>query len=469
MSLNGGVTNRVERRSKHEASAASQFTSSALDALLQDASIASQPPYQVMQSLLSFDNTSKFWWDVTASTLSKLMTKASYPLSLHYKNLAFCYDAVLQGYGPIPSRTEDRGWNATVTQDGSPFEPSWTFKTSGSPEESVIRFTIEANSAETASVTDPLFQKATESLVTRAEAAGASFDLTIYEYFKKELFFDDDEGVRLRREYPDSMAPQSYFAFDFEKDGQILGKGFFFFIWKSRATGQSSRVVAQNLIASTPVIGPLFKEALGAWDRCLTTFPAEFGGEPRVECMGFDLLRPSKSSRIKVYTRLVNSSFNAVTHLYTLGGVLQDPTTLKGLELLKLFWHVVCGVEDGPDFGDQEVPVLHEGWADTILNWEFKPGELLPRPKLYMPLWKWLPSEFVICERLSEYWRRMGWDQQAESYTQDWQEIFPWLDGTGFGGMNYVSFAYKDDGSGLYMTLYFSPKAYDTAEKLEAV
>ena len=64
----------------------------------------------------------------------------------------------------------------------------------------------------------------------------------------------------------------------------------------------------------------------------------------------------------------MNSSFNAVTHLYTLVSLLQDPTIVKGLNLLKLFWHVVCGVEYGPEFGEREVQVLHGGWADTIVN-----------------------------------------------------------------------------------------------------
>lgn len=32
--------------------------------------------------------------------------------------------------------------------------------------------------------------------------------------------------------------------------------------------------------------------------------------------------------------------------------------------------------------------------------------------------------------------------------------------------MNYVSFAYKDDGTGMSMTLYFSPKVHTAVEQI---
>ena len=165
----------------------------------------------------------------------------------------------------------------------------------------MIRFTIEANSTETASPADPLNQKSAESIVRRPSAAGASFDPTLYEYLKKELFFNDSAASRLREEHPDHVAPQSYFAFDFERNGQILGKGFFFFFWKRKVTGQSPRHIAQKLITCAPVIGPSFTTALSSWEQCQTSFPSEFGGEPRMECIGFDLLQPGQSSKIKVY------------------------------------------------------------------------------------------------------------------------------------------------------------------------
>lgn len=168
----------------------------------------------------------------------------------------------------------------------------------------MIRFTIEPNNTQSASPQDPLNQKPTEDLITRATVADANFDTTICEYLKAALFFDDDEAARLRRENPEHLAPQSYLAFDFEKDGRILGKLSLFLFWKAKQTGQLPRDIAFNLMIGIPIIGPSFEAALRAWERCLKTFPAEFGGEPRVEWIGFDLLPPSQDSRIKPYLRL---------------------------------------------------------------------------------------------------------------------------------------------------------------------
>ncbi|KAF2024964.1 aromatic prenyltransferase [Setomelanomma holmii] len=446
--------------------ATSLFTGAKLDKLLEDPHVASRPPYEVVESLLLFDDTSRFWWHTSAIPLSKLMTRTGYPLPLHYKNLAFYHDVVLPGYGPIPSHNDAkaRGWTASITPDFSPSEPSWNLRTTGTSE-SVIRFTIEANSIESATDTDPINQKATQDLVQRAAAADPNFDLEVYNYVTKELFLSNEEAKRLRKLYPDHLSPQAYLAFDFEKSGKILGKFSAFFIWKAKQLAKSPREIAFDLIANTPRVGPALMKPLVAWDKCLREFPECFGGEPRVECMGFDLLRPSEKFRVKSYSRLWNSSFGAVEYFYTLGNVMRDDITRRGLEYFKIFWHIVCGVPDDEKFMSTQVPVLHQGWADIIVNWELKPGDALPRPKLYLPIWKWIESDDVVCERLSKFWRAIGWNEQAETYKQDWEETFPWLDGAGYGGMNYVSLAYKDDETGLYMSLYMSPKIHDAVEK----
>jgi DMATS type aromatic prenyltransferase len=403
--------------------AAGQFTGTALPELLRDASITSQPPFQVLSSRLPFEETSKFWWNASAAPISKLMTRTGYPLRIHYKHLAFYYDVVLPGYGPIPLHNDatERGWTASITPDASPFEPSWNLRTTGTSE-SVIRFTIEANSIESGTDADPVNQKTTQEIIQRAAAATPDFDLEIYNYVTKEIFLSNEEAKRLRRLYPEHLSPQAYLAFDLEKTGRILGKFTGFFNWRAKQLNQSPREVAFHLIANIPQLGPSLFEPLCTWDKCLREFPEKYGGEPRVECMSFDLVRPSRKFRIKPYSRLWSSSFGAVTHFYTLGGAVQDPSALKGLEHLKLFWHLVCGVPDDEHFMSTEIPVLHQGWADIIVNWELKPGEALPQPKFYMPIWKWIENDNEVSERLKKFWKAIGWNEQAESYRRDWEE-----------------------------------------------
>ena len=103
---------------------------------------------------------------------------------------------------------------------------------------------------------------------------------------------------------------------------------------------------AFNLVVNMPTIGSSFKEALVAWKKSITKFPEEYGGEPRTECLGFDFLEPGPNSRIRIYTRLWKASYSALAYYWSLGGLLQDETTRKGQELLKIFWQIVFDVVD---------------------------------------------------------------------------------------------------------------------------
>jgi DMATS type aromatic prenyltransferase len=488
-SSNGNVT--LENKSTetiNNLTATSLFTGLNLTSLLQNPAIACEHPYVTLESLLPFTAATRFWWHITAIPLSKLMTRMCYPLPLHYRYLTYYYDIMLPGYGQIPSRAS-KAWTATLTPDSSAFEPSWNLQTTGT-HESIVRFTIEPHSEASGSDADPLNQKGIEKLVQRAAATDTGVDTELFRYVTSALFISDEEGRKLRKRWPEHFPPQAYLAFDFEKTGRIMAKGSFFFMWKAKQTERAPRDLAFELITGIPVIGPAIIEPLNVWYTWLTEFPVKYGGEPRVEGMGFDLLTPGPQSRIKIYSRLWNTSFGAVSYFYTLGNRLQDSSTTKGLELLKLFWVVVCGIQDDKDFMSKEVPVSHQDWADIVVNWEFKVGEALPRPKLYAPLGKWLQNNGIVSERLREFWRRLGWSEMAETYTKDWKDILyvyslhsyddvwnilvqefltysssPWHDEEGDGGMTFVSFAYKDDDSGLYMSLYFSPKVHTAVEK----
>jgi DMATS type aromatic prenyltransferase len=397
------------------------FTNAALTTRLQDSITASQPPYLVLESHLAFNPAMRFWWQVTAVPLSKLMTRMNYPLHLHYRYLAYYYDIVLPSYGPIPSAKNEQ-WNATLTPDNSAFEPSWNLQTTGT-QESIVRFTIEAHSAESGHGADPLNQKSIGELVRRAAEMSEGVDVDVYKYVTSALFVSDEEGRRLRKAWPDHLPPQAYLAFDFEKTGRMLVKGSFFFMWKAKQTGRAPRDIVHELVVKMPVIGATLVEPLKVWYQWLRAFPDVYGGELMVEGLGFDLLTPGPRSRIKIYQRLRKSCFGAVTYFYTFGNRLQDPATTKGLELLKLFWVVVCGVQDDEDFMGREIVEAHRYWADIVVNWEFKAGEALPRPKLYFPLGKWLENDEVCSERLSDFWKRIGWSEMAGSYRKDWNEI----------------------------------------------
>ncbi|KAJ5618211.1 aromatic prenyltransferase [Penicillium herquei] len=448
-------------------SARNIFSAAALEELLNDKSITSQPPHDVIRSCLPFDKIYSYWWDTTGVPLSKLMLHASYPLVLHYKILAYFYDIVLPAWGPIPLKTDGkpggRPWKATFLEDGSTYEPSLNLRTTGTTE-TAVRFSMECSHALSGTAQDPLNQQAAHDLVMRCAAADPDFDLTVYNYMRETLMLDNPEAGRLKQAFPDCRAPQIFFAFDFERSGKILGKCAPFLNWKSKQLGITQKELAIKVISGVPEVGNQYKDALAAWDKFMVSFPSDLGGEPSPESLNFDVVKPGKASRIKIYIRPFKTSFNSVKYFYTLGGILTDDATAKGIDLLRVFYEVFLDIKDGEE--DKELTVYHPGWGSVLFNCAFKPGAKLPVPQFYITIWKFLPCDKVIIERLIAFWRRIGWNQHADKYAKDWQDTFPWLDGSGSGNMDALSLAYKDDGSGVYQSVYYSPMAHVAAEKL---
>lgn len=94
MALNSTETPRLnvlamERGSKKPDTARIFFSRVALQELLKEESIVSQPPHDVVYSRLPFNKTDRYWWHTIAVVLSKLMLQADYPLPLRYKTLAY--------------------------------------------------------------------------------------------------------------------------------------------------------------------------------------------------------------------------------------------------------------------------------------------------------------------------------------------------------------------------------------------
>ena len=193
-----------------------------------------------------------------------------------------------------------------------------------------------------------------------------------------------------------------------------------FLNWKSKQLGISQKELAFKVISEVPDVGPLYKDALAVLDKFMLSYPADLGSEPSLECVNFDVVKPGKSSRIKVYVRPSKTSFNSVKYFYTLGGLLTDDATVKGVELLRTFYEVLFDIKDGEE--DKELTVYHPGFGSVLFNCAFKPGATLPVPQFYIWAGRFIPSDDSIIDRLTAFWRRIGWNQQADKFVKDWQD-----------------------------------------------
>ncbi|KAF2747106.1 aromatic prenyltransferase [Sporormia fimetaria CBS 119925] len=453
-----------------------------LSLLLNDSSLQklisenpSLPPHQVLRQHLSFTTESSYWWHITALPLSTLMTRAQYPLTTHYRNLLWFHSAILPFFGPIPKPTDGtpghRPWRPSMLEDGSAFEPSLNLRGDGHGGcHATVRFTIECNHSSSGTSSDPLNEVAVDAMVRRCAELDPGFDLQIYEYMRSQLMIlDISEAQRLRETFSDRRDPQMFFAFDFEKpenegdSGRILGKCVPFLHWKSRQLALTPHSLCLHVIRGIPVIGPSFTRALDTWSTFISQIPAEFGGPPSTECLNFDTLPPSPSSRVKIYVRPAKTSFNTIQHFWTLGGAVKTPESRIALGILRLFYEIMFDIQPGQE--DDELAAKHEAWGSALLNYSFTPGATVPEVQFYITVWKYVESDCVANEKLEKFWTRIGWAEQAERYQRDWRETFPWLDGEGKGNTTNISFAYKGMG-GVYQSVYYSPMVHVAARKL---
>lgn len=229
------------------------------------------------------------------------------------------------------------------------------------------------------------------------------------------LMIDDAEGaVGPKKMWPNCHAPQMFCAFDFERNRKILKKCAPFLSWKTKQLRISQKELVIRVISGIPEIEPRYKTSLNASDEFMTSFLLELSDPPSPESLYFVVVKPGKDSRVKIYIRPFKTSFNSAKNFYTLGVLPKDDITLKGVNLLRTFYEVVLDIKDGEE--DKELTVYHPGWGSVLFNCFFKPDCVLPIPQSYITVWKFLPDDKTIIQRLIMFWKRIGWQQQAEKY-----------------------------------------------------
>jgi DMATS type aromatic prenyltransferase len=134
----------------------------------------------------------------------------------------------------------------------------------------------------------------------------------------------------------------------------------------------------------------------------------------RVEGISIDCVDPMRA-RIKIYIRSAFTAFSKICDMYTLGGRLKDKVTNAGIGILQELWPLVMDLpEECSD--DQELQSCGHRTGGTIFNFEIKPGNPFPEPKIYIPVKHYGKNDIAIAEGIVEFCRRQGWNELANSY-----------------------------------------------------
>lgn len=133
--------------------------------------------------------------------------------------------------------------------------------------------------------------------------------------------------------------------------------------------------------------------------------------------MGIDCVDEASLSdaRVKLYVYTLSNSFETVRDYVTLGGRLQDETTLKGLDILHDIWHLLLQEPEGVN-DDYNKPV-NDGsilCQKLYFSFEMRPGRELPEVKSYVPTWNYVRSDAETVQNYEEVFRRCGYEWGEE-------------------------------------------------------
>lgn len=377
--------------------------------------------YHSLTDVLKFaDPDQHFWWTETASIVGKLMERAGYDVDSQRRYLLLYHAHVLAALGPKQASSDKDAsspWKSFMTDDHTPIEISWNLGAN----RSVVRLSIEPVGPFAGTSVDPFNQRRAVELLQQLPGV----DLQLFYYFRDWFLIGDcDVDAVLKRRPAGEHSSQLFVAFDFD-GGKVTTKAYIFPLLKAVQTGIPALDLVSLAIRNldTPAMSVL--PGWNAVEDFIRTCP--IASRPKIEFVAVDCVAPAES-RIKIYVRTPHVALEKVKDVFTLGGRLNnDPTIQTALGMLEELWRLVLRLPDDLRNSDELHPRDENSaghrTAGTLFNFEIKPGAALPEPKLYIPVRHYARSDLDIARGLTAFFRRRGWTNLAETYTDTLKEM----------------------------------------------
>ena len=355
----------------------------------------------------------QFWWRTTGIPLAILLWKAGYSIDAQCQNLLFYYCCIVPELGAGPdAQGLPRYWESFMTDHFSPVELSWEWGCGG--ENSTVRFSIEPIGLYAGTTADPLNEHATAGLVRQYQPLLPDCDLTLFDYFSKELLSynhspDETDGNLGCHGHKS----RTFVAFDLGSDGVML-KAYFLPAFKAAESGRPT----WNIIAQA--IRGLLDYSLSNFSglSTLESFLMKSAHDSRLEAEIFaiDCVAPARS-RLKIYLRSQSTSFDSVLNIMTLGGVLNDSDLNHGLKELQNLWKLVLS-QDQEFSTSVELQQRYHRTAGILYYFDIKQGNALPGVKVYIPVRHYGQSDLAIVEGLEVFLKSRGQCSLACKYKE---------------------------------------------------
>ncbi|MCJ1470337.1 hypothetical protein MMC07_008982 [Pseudocyphellaria aurata] len=366
----------------------------------------------------NLDLDAQFWRESTGNVLALMLQKAGYSTqALQYHLFFFCnYVAPAMGRRPgLDGRP--RRWQSFMTDDFTPVELSWSWKEGDTLPS--VRYAIEPIGPWAGTTFDPLNMLAATDCIRKSQGALSGLNLEWLKFFSQELIASDAENFDLRSSAnSDILGSQMFTAYDLGDEKTTL-KAYFIPTLKAKLAGQSNFQLIRSSMDKLIIQQPSLASSFAVLSQWLDSRQDE--DRIDAEIVAIDCVQSSKS-RIKIYVRSRLTSFDSVTDVMTMGGLLENEGTSKALASLKELWGLVLGLR--PDFSTS-APLESSGHrtAGILYYFELKPGADLPTSKVYIPAKHYGVNDLEVARGLSGFLKARGNGFANDDYFEGVQKV----------------------------------------------
>jgi DMATS type aromatic prenyltransferase len=405
---------------------------------------------RVDSELVNFNSVHhRYWWARhTGKALAVLLYNAGYSPQLQYRDLKFFAEVVAPNLGL--SRDKNAGntptWPSFMTDDGYPVELSWDWGSKDKPPK--VRYSVEPIGPHAGSTLDPANLHAGVAFQEQLNQTLPSMRLEWYRHFEKFFNGCKIEGSSFIEDKKDNNTT-IFYAFDLLAT-EVTAKIYFFPKMRATIYNQSNLEVLVQAIQEAPYATEDNLKAASIFrDFCSD----EVNQALEYEMLAIDLVDPLQS-RLKIYFRCRETTFNSVIRMMTFGGRVENPQLHRGLADFYHLWKCLfgpCASLDQP-LGDSQ-----HRTAGILYNAEFKLGDLNPSVKVYLPVRHYAASDAAVIQGLKEYLTSHQQGTHMPAYARTMNTVFTSETlRTERGKHTYIGCNIPRDGS-LRVVSYFKP------------
>jgi DMATS type aromatic prenyltransferase len=381
---------------------------------------------------------------------------------------AFFAQFIIPSLGPHPSlREKEKIWESFINDDHTPIEFSWNWN--ANQEHPTLRYAIEPIGEGAGRSEDFYNTRRAQLLVKQVAARYNTVNSEWFEHFVRELL-----PRKQHAHHQDDHPSQMFLAFELRSPIPAL-KAYFMPLQRATEGNETTLALIERSLRRLPDSSDGLMRGFGKLKAYLAILPEPH--KPQVEILAMDCTDP-KNARIKVYIRSVETSFDNVKQMMTLGGSIPGPL-VKAAQSLRFLWRSVLSLDSSTRDHDPLACNNHRT-AGIIYHFDFRLGSDVPKCKVYIPVKHYGKDDLQVSVGFDRYLRSRNKGVYGYSYLEAVSRLW-YVDSInyqynvltktnhsshrrlsdGLGFHTYISASFE--GEDLSVTSYIQPETYHPA------